>query len=233
MLSIVMLTPLEDMLQYPGRKARSKQVLVGEPSRKDLEEICQVLNSKKAKGTFELQRLVKAWFASGPNLKKMLHADHRLWGDVQNSWRSLYVPTNTGRAHIALFPEGPGENKESPQDEARRLFAALTLNPQNTLLAGPCARCGNYYLKKTRRQKVYCSQRCGTTATALSAVSKKRADEHAQGLRSARAALLAWKPTSNEEGWKKAISRRTNLTVQWLSRAANKGELSPPRIPVE
>ena len=134
---------------------------------------------------------------------------------------------------IALFPRGPGDNKASPEEEARRLFAALTLNPQNTLLAGPCARCGGYYLKKTRRQKVYCSQRCGTAATALSAVSKKRAGEHAQRLRSARTALSAWKPTSGEQGWKKAISRCTRLSVQWLSRAANKGELSPPHIPEE
>jgi hypothetical protein len=221
------------MSHYPSRKARSKQVLVGEPSRKDLEEIRRVLNSKTAKGALELQRLVNAWFASGPNLKKMLHADRDLWGAVQNSWTSLYVPTETGRAHIVLFPEGPGENRESSEDEARRLFAALTLNPQNNLLAGPCARCGNYYLKKTRRQKVYCSQRCGTAATALSAVSKKRAGEHAQRLSSARTALSAWKPTSDEQGWKKAISRRTRLSVQWLSRAANKGELCPPHIPEE
>ena len=223
-----MLRPLEDISLYPSRKARSKHVLVGEPSRKDLEEICRVLNSKTAKGALELQGLVTAWFTSGPNLRKMLHADHSLWEAVQNSWASRYVPTNTGRAHIVLFPEGPDDNKASSEDEARRLFAALTLNPQSTLLAGPCARCGNFYLKKTRRQKVYCSQRCGTATTALAAVSKKRTAEHSEKLRSARAALSAWRPTSSAQGWKKAISKRTGLSVQWLSRATNKGELSPP-----
>jgi hypothetical protein len=223
-----MLLPLEDMRRFPSRKAASKPVLVGEPSGRDLQRICEVLNSTKRKESAELRRLVEIWFESGPNLQQMLYSDYVLWGAVQDSWASLYLPTKTGRAHIALFPEGPGEEKESGKDGARRLFAALTLNPEWNLLAGPCARCGAYYIKKTRRQKVYCSQRCGSANTALPAVRKKRAGEHARKLHSAQEALLHWKPTSNERGWKEWISKRTGLSINWLTRAVNKGELFPP-----
>jgi hypothetical protein len=223
-----MLRPLEDMSRFPSRKARLKAVLVGEPSRRDLEQICDALNSKTREETVELRRLVAAWFASGPNLRKMLHSDFVVWRAVQNSWASRYLPTKTGRANIVLFPKGPPPDKESAEDEARLLFAALTLNPQCNLLAGPCARCGAYYIKKTQRQKVYCSQRCGSAATALPAVRKKRADEHARKITLARAVLSRWKPTSDEQSWKERVSKRTGLSVKWLSRAANRGEISPP-----
>jgi|SRR5450755_1592096 hypothetical protein len=229
MLSIFMLRPLQDIFKSPSRRTGSKAVLVGEPSRRDLEEICDVLNSKTRGDTRELRRLVAEWFASGPNLSKMLHSDFALWGTVQNSWTSLYIPSKTGRAYIALFPERSGRRNDPAEGEAHRLFAALTLNPQCNLLAGPCARCGSYYIKKTRRQKVYCSQRCGSAATALPAVRKKRADEQARKISLVRAALSQRKTTFNEQNWKQWVSRRTGLSVKWLSRAANRGELSPPR----
>ena len=204
-----------------------RSVLVGEPSRRDLERICEVLKSKTKEETVELRRLVGAWFASGPNLKKMLHADFALWREVQESWVSKYLPTKTGRAHILLFPPEP---KDSPEDKARSLFAALTLNPDCNLLAGPCARCGAYYLKKTRRQKVYCSQRCGSAATALPFVRKKRVAEHARKIALVRTTLLCWKPPFDERSWKERVSKRTGLSVKWLSRAANRGEISFPKI---
>lgn len=225
-INIPMLRPLEDMNRFPNRKAMLRSVLVGEPSRRDLERICEVLNSKTKEETVELRRLVGIWFASGPNLQKMLHADFALWGAVQESWVSKYLPTKSGRANILLFPPEP---KDSPEDEARSLFAALTLNPDCNLLAGPCARCGAYYLKKTRRQKVYCSQRCGSAATALPVVRKRRAAEHARKITLVQAVLSRWRPTSDEQTWKERVSKRTGLSVKWLSRAANRGEIPFPK----
>jgi hypothetical protein len=224
-----MLRPLEDMSRFPSRKAVAKAVLVGEPSRRDLEQICNALNSKTKKESVELRRLVAAWFASGPNLRKMLHSDFVLWGAVQNAWASRYLPTGKGRAYIALFPEPDSGENESAKDEAHKLFAALTLNSQCNLLAGPCARCGAYYIKKTRRQKVYCSQRCGSAATALPAVRKKRAAERARKVTLVRAALSRWKSAPSGQNWKEWVSKRTGLTVKWLSQAANRGDFSPPR----
>jgi hypothetical protein len=224
-----MLKPLQDIFRPPDRKSLSRAVLVGEPSRKDLEEICEVLNSKTMRESVELRRLVTAWFKSGPNLQKMLHSDFVLWEAVQNAWTSLYLPARNGRAYLALFPKNSGDDKERVETEAHLLFAALTLNSQCNLLAGPCARCGVYYLKKTRRQKVYCSQRCGSAATALPAVRKKRAAEHGRKIALARAVLSRLKPTRDETRWKAGVSKRTGLSVKWLSRAANQGEISPPR----
>lgn len=220
-----MLKPLEDLLRFPDMKAKKKWVLAGQPSRKDLVEICDVLNSKTEKGASELRSLVGRWFASGPNLKQMLHPDSALWTAVQNSWSSLYLPTKKGRAYIALFPDIPSDEKATAEDEAHLLFAALTLNPECNLLAGPCARCGDYYIKKTRRQKVYCSQKCGSAATALRTVRKKREVEHQRKITLARKVLSRWKPTNQKERWQDWVSQRSSLTVKWLSRAANKGDL--------
>lgn len=224
-----MLRPLEDIERFPSKKAVAKAVLVGEPSRRDLEQICESLNSTTRKETVELRRLVAAWFASGPNLRQMLHSDFALWGGVQNAWTSRYLPTETGRAYIALFPDGDGRDIDSPENEAHLLFASLTLNSQCDLLAGPCIRCGDYYLKKTRRQKVYCSQRCGSAATALPAIRKKRAQERAQKIARVQAILSNWGSHSDKQRWKEQVSKRTGLTVKWLSRATNRGELSPPK----
>ena len=220
------------MFDVDARKLRKKAVLVGAPSRKDLHRLCEVLNSKEKKGSLELRRLIATWFKSGPNLKEMLYADKDLWRDVSQCWQSSYVPTKTGKAHIVLFPEGlPPDNISSGEDEARTLFAALTLNPEWHLVSGPCARCGSYYLKKTVRQKVYCSQRCGSAATALPAVQKKRAAEHARKLQFVERELRHWKRGTDPHRWKEWISKRTGVSVKWLSRAANKGELLAPSTP--
>jgi hypothetical protein len=225
-----MLKSLINTSRSPSRKARPKPVLAHEPSRSDLEYIRDVLNSEASKGATELRRLIERWFASGPNLQKMLHSDSVLWKGVQHSWESLYIPTRTERARIALFPAGPGADKQSAEAVAHTIFAALTLNPRCDLLAGPCVRCHSYYIKKTRHQKVYCSQRCGSAATALPAVRKKRAAEHARKVKEVQAVVSGLRPTSRNLGWKERVCERTGVTVKWLSRAANKGELSLPRF---
>jgi len=226
-----MLRPLDDVLQFPKRRHALRSVLVSEPSTQDLEKICSVLNTPRRPECSELRRLVKRWGDSGPNLKKMLYADEELWGDVQESWASVYLPTRTGRAHIALFPQHPTRGADPVLSEARLLFAALTLNPYCNRLGGPCARCGSYYVKKTIRQKVYCSQKCGCAATALRAVRDKRAEEYDQKLSLVEKAIARWAAGSRKQDWKRWVSQRTEISLNWLSRAINKGKAIPPELP--
>src|ERR1035441_10147191 len=211
-------------MRLPNRKS----VLLLEPSVDDLKSTCYVLNTKEpVRLCSELRRLVKAWLESGPDLKKMLEADKVLSRNVRHG-RTLLVATGGGRGHLLWLPNPPCSSPASWDYQALAMFMDLIVHPYWEKLGGPCARCGDYYIKKTRRQKVYCSQRCGSANTALPAVRKKRAGEHARKLHSAQEALLHWKPTSNERGWKEWISKRTGLSINWLTRAVNKGELFPP-----
>jgi predicted GIY-YIG superfamily endonuclease len=103
------------------------------------------------------------------------------------------------------------------------------MNPYANKLAGPCARCSNYYLKKRASQKVYCSRRCGNATTATIRTREQRRDAHEQKLRLAAAAAQKWKKAQTRLDWKEWVSRHeSGITSKFLTRAVNKGELKAP-----
>lgn len=124
----------------------------------------------------ELRRLIQEWQKSGPNLKKFFSEHPDLWERAAYGQTRLQ-PTPTGRAYVEWIPIVADEPL-SPEDDALRNFVSLIGNPLWDLLGGPCARCGDYYKKKTKRQKVYCSRTCSRNATA--AISTKRSRERAK-----------------------------------------------------
>jgi hypothetical protein len=221
------------------RKKLDTSLLLNEPSREDLEHICSVLNGEKQpKLRLALSRLVKSWQASGPNLKKMMHADFGQWRDVQESWKARWLPTHTGRAHLLLLPDLPSNHMKKGKDGAYRptpeggalvLFYSLTLNPEWDRLGGPCERCARYYVMNTVRHKKYCSRRCSSFATATASTRKRLAEEHADKLRRAQAAAQMWPNIRTVLKWKQWVSRKEpDITPKWLTRAVNKGELRSP-----
>jgi hypothetical protein len=222
-----------------SRRKLYPPLLLNEPSREDLEHICRVLNGEKQPELrLALTRLIKSWQASGPNLKKMMHADFAQWGDVQESWKATWLPTPTGRAHLLLFPDLPaghmekgqdGTYRPTPQGGALLLFYSLTLNPEWDKLGGPCERCTRYYVMNTVRHKKYCSRRCSSFATAIASTRKRLDEEHADKLRRAKAAAQMWSENRTSLDWKQWVSRKEpDITPKWLTRAVNKGELGVP-----
>jgi hypothetical protein len=223
--------------------SQSKQydtLVLNEPSTEDLEHICRVLNGEKQPELqLALSRLIKSWQASGPNLKKMMHADSEQWRDVQESWKATWLPTRTGRAHLHLFPDLPaghmkkgedGAYRPTPQGGALLLFYSLTINPEWDRLGGPCERCTRYYVMNTVRHKKYCSRRCSSFATATASTRKRLDWEHADKLRRARAAAQMSLKARTRLNWKQWVSRKEpDITPKWLTRAVNKGELRSPQ----
>lgn len=212
-----------------------------------LNEICGALNSEaNSELKLHLRTWVKAWQASGPNLKK-------LCGSLPNPQRMalmwamsiLWNPTDGAMAELLFVPgpelerllgekrvwqKGPdGKRKLTGEAEAMCLFQQLTVNPLWGGLAGPCPRCDRYYIKKRTSQTTYCSRRCGNAATAVARTRERIASERADKLARARAAMKRWKPTAARQDWKRWVSSKTGIDLRFLTRAVTKGDLVPPK----
>jgi hypothetical protein len=153
-----------------------------------------------------------------------------MWEDVDRYWKSA---TRLNPLKIVGAPGGGAaffmnsRPEPDPYDEALRWFIELLFNPACSRLAGPCPRCDKYYIRRSARNKVYCSRSCGTRATALAATKRRRNEEHARKLREAAEAIRKWEESPRED-WKVFVVRRGHITARFLTRAVNKGELEPP-----
>jgi hypothetical protein len=179
-----------------------------------------------------LRQLVEAWQQSGPNLVVF----QRHWPDVWENLQHYLEKTppqlawgeSGGCGFKHTFSDRLGRN---PHWEAYRLFSMLITNPQWDKLAGPCARCGNYYIRRTARNSTYCSRFCGTRATATAATRRSRSKERVRKLKEAALLVNKWTPSKRTryQDWKKWVTgQNPDLTVTFLTRAVNKGDLKPP-----
>jgi hypothetical protein len=225
-----------EAMRFRSRQFTEKPILVAPVSQKHLQDICDDLNSEEhPEYRLELRSLVQKWDASGRNLQKMLYADLDLWTRLQRAYTYRWLPSRTARAHVLMRPN-PAYIKPSQAtgllsaaDNALLDFGALVLNPSCINLLGPCPRCGMYYLKKRRAPKIYCSQRCGSRTTAARRSKEKWDLDHAKKLSGAvRDGKKCPRRIKTEVDWKTWLSARTGLTIKWLTRAINKGELAPP-----
>lgn len=212
-----------------------------------LVRVCEVLNNESRNPALHaaLALLVSGWKRSGPNLKRMLSDGPDQWAwrsdclerDIGDSFTAVYVPSETGAAYLSLrenFPErflGErgrfGARPISPYAEALALFVGFTLNRNCERLGGPCSRCHKYYIKKTTRQKVYCSRRCGSFLTAEMATRKRYAEERQRKMAGAKY-WISKCPRNRLNNWKVWVAKKAKTTPKFLTRAVNKGELHAP-----
>lgn len=88
-----------------------------------------------------------------------------------------FYPVHGGRGILNWIPT-VSEVPSSYEAQALEYFMVLITNPPGELLGGPYVRYKNYYLKKTRRQKIYCSRSCGAKQAAHEPLKEKREKEH-------------------------------------------------------
>jgi len=152
--------------------------------------------------------------------------------------RTAYLVLQPSWEHILkreLTPEQVQQMR--PERFAALLFHVGTLNPEWDKLAGPCARCGRYYLKSRSSQEVYCSRRCGNAATAVARTRERLDKEHVDKLRRAGAAAQKWakewrqgRTQRDWKQWKQRVQEiEPDITPKFLTRAVNKGELREPK----
>jgi len=207
-----------------------KPILIGQPDFSQLEVICDALNTSKASWVPEFRRLILRLQQSGPDLQAMMYEDQALWRDLSTAYSVKWLPSKTGRSHLALMPAG---DPRDPRSTARYLFLALTLNPDWARLGGPCPRCERFFIRKTAKMSTYCSHRCASRATATEATAKARLEEHTDKLVRAEKAKLEWEKVRRKgrtkKAWKEWVEAcEPDITIRFLTRAVNKGELQPP-----
>jgi len=200
-----------------------------------LQGFCDELNARKdwADGQ-ELAALLREWMAA-PSLKAVLTTQE--WGWVwsalsDGAQRPVFVASNKGKRGMYLVaPPGPNVMISGGGGFAFTvwMFGALVTNPLCEKLGGPCARCGNYYIKKRASQKVYCSRRCGNAATAVARTAERDAAERKDKLLRAKAAIREWRSAKPQQDWKPWVAGRTGIDLRFLTRAVNKGGLVPPK----
>lgn len=175
----------------------------------------------------ELSRLVAEWMKSGPNLRKMFRKHPKLAQQARKG-STIFYTLPYGRGYLEWAPITNETGALSPQDQAFEYFMTLITNPQWEMLGGPCRRCKDFFLKKTKRRRVYCTRKCGSGITAVQAVDRYRQREHAKRIERAQDAIEQWSKAKRRLGWKDWVSNRTDLTKKWITRAVNKGDLQHP-----
>lgn len=178
---------------------------------------------------YHLKSLIAQWMACGQNLNKLFRRNQGLIQNCTNG-RTLLIPNRDGVPQLAWSPVLKDDIKNPVERAALTHFAQLLVNPLALILGGPCARCGNFYAKKTMRQKTYCSRNCGSSSTALLATRKRRDEAKLEKIRRAEKEIRKWTLARSREPWKKWISARTanQITVKWLTRAVHDGLIAQP-----
>jgi hypothetical protein len=223
------------MLNVMNPKLSIEAMVGWAPPEARLQGFCDELNAKRdmADGR-ELARLLEEWMAA-PSLRAVLSTQQ--WGWVLDELRDradrpVFYPSDDGKWGMYLVsPPGPDHaiSGGSGFPFTVRMFGALVTNPLCEKLGGPCARCGDYYIKKRASQKVYCSRSCGNAATAVIRTRERIASEREDKLARAGAWLKKWKPTVAHPDWKRWVAQRTGIDPRFLTRAVNKGDLVPPK----
>ncbi len=194
-----------------------------------LHGVCDVLNAEKdTERGRELVGLLKEWM-DAPSLHAMLQNNVAIGADLHHAVMQPFFVA--GKKHkygfYQVIPDGP--NEHDPHSFTVWMFANLVTNPLCEKLAGPCARCGNYYIKRRASQTVYCSRRCGNAATAVARTRERIETERKDKLRRAKTAIREWRSAKTQEDWKHWVARRASVDLRFLTQAVTKHDIVAPK----
>ena len=176
---------------------------------------------------------------------------YRIYGQLQDPIlppEGDYIPPDPEEEQ----PEQPtlttdDEFDPAAEDDHAGLVAASA--QMATLITSPfykricrCVRCGQFYLAKSDRTgRKYCSQRCSSFDTAVKSTKKRRKQDHEAKLRRVQQRIHRFEGlraqareqiADTKGGWQLWVAEQTgpDVTQRFVTRALNKGELTPPNI---
>ena len=223
-----------------------KTAYVSEDPEQALADVVRVLNEgfsdkrevfKEAHSN--LMRLVEEFQAAGgptntdpyPTLLRMVFP--RGCPSLHNMGKRCQVtiaPAGSGAYYSINYVGELGKPLSSWDLAALQFIRLITSNfAVGGKFAGPCARCGKYYIKKKQSQKVYCSRTCGNQATALKRTKEKWDEARKQRLDQAKKAARHYRRAETDEQFQSwAVKRYAGLTKRFLTRALNNHEIPEP-----
>ncbi len=181
----------------------------------------------------ELRRLVGLWQVSNRDLNT-LFKQHQDLQDACRAGTTFLLPDRDGKAQLAWFPDLGNFPLPSQKKEALHLFVQFLVNPLSDKLRGPCARCDDYYLQNRVNNKTYCRRQCGARYTALASTQARRQEAKKIRLEAAQSAVIEWERNHQRERWDVLVAKKVSkcslipVTVKWVTRAVNNGELRRP-----
>jgi hypothetical protein len=212
----------------------------------DLELLCSVLNGEWPKDIPQvpgplspailgarptLTKLVEAWLRVDRNADRLWESDRWIAAGLERM--TARISTKGGQLKLewpCVKHSGIPTEAERHENFAFEHFVNLLLNPQSDRLAGPCARCRRFYVKKTAAQKVYCSRRCDQAAGAVAATTKRNEEARAGKLQLARTTVREWSRVKTPIEWKTwVVKREPLLSKTFLTQSVNRGELEAPK----
>lgn len=194
--------------------------------------VLQFMNEEvhlKDPGGNQLRHLMKLWLSVDGNWQRFTAKASKARIPFPSEGK-FYIPSTT--RHPILIP-----SPRSGFVHAQEVFLQFVLHSQSEMLRGPCARCGKYFLKKTKHQKAYCSRDCLAFATAIRATKRKRQEQHARLLMWAAEATARWQRQKRRQRWKpwtvaylKRKQKGLVITEKSITRWINNGELMDPEM---
>jgi predicted RNA-binding Zn ribbon-like protein len=175
-----------------------------------------------------------AWAQQNPDLVKAL-------SNAVETARYRLMGTATGAAAV-MVNAGVQPALKLARRDAAALFLAI-LADQNNQKLRRCAYkpCRRYFLNTSGREdKTYCSRQCATRDAARRTMEKRREEEKANRLAVAEPLIQKWNDLTEAQKrraggvWRAWVTGESHhkLTKTWLTRAVNRGWLSPPARPV-
>jgi hypothetical protein len=160
--------------------------------------------------------------------------DEHMPAQASLDWIEQYARVNTRKtkaalAHFDSIKIGGDLKIADLRKIAGQSFLEYFFSPFNDRRGGPCRHCGQYWVKKNKRQIAYCSKVCGSKHTARISNRKRRRNDRVNLLETAQKSVTEWARSKQQIDWKKwVVSRHPEISKKFLSQLVKNVELVVP-----
>ena len=196
---------------------------------------------QKAQNTFvhELRAMVEKWRESNWDLTRCFQRHPRMQQKIEQLSRRepLVLLAASGATPKFINPFGPTlvqrwpRGKDKPLARARRdamiLFVRL-FQDSNHVRMGKCVRCGRYFFGRPGQKCCPRPRRCSSYLAAIESTKRRWKNDREAKLQEARAACDEWERRKSPINWKLWVADEVDVSVKWITRAVNAGELNEP-----
>lgn len=175
----------------------------------------------------ELRSLIRKWKKAGRNLNRLFKENSDL-AESCTRGTTILIPDRNGFPQLSWSPDLQHCDATPQRRGALLYFAEFIVCPLSRSLEGPCKRCGGYYGKQDPRQTTYCSKRCSSSDTAMTATQRRRDQAYAEKLAPVQKWVLSWQAKARRGDWKAWVAARSGVDRRFISQAVTRGRLAPP-----